>query len=316
MTDSTANLPSQIIECIRRALDEDIGRGDVTTRSIASVQTRAHGHVLAKQEGVIAGLDVARAVFLQLDHELVFTAGVSEGEKVQTGQVLAELLGSARALLSGERTALNFIGRMSGIATLTHQFVNEVAGTGAVILDTRKTAPGLRAVDKLAVHRGGGQNHRAGLYDQVLLKDNHIKLAGSLAEAVRQVRESTADITRGNQLGLLPAELAIDVQSGEHLFCLEVEVRTLEDLQAAIDLGVERIMLDNMSIDLMREAVKITAGRSKLEASGNVTLENVRPIAETGVHFISVGALTHSPKSLDVSLKFTSAEDQRVSSIT
>jgi nicotinate-nucleotide pyrophosphorylase (carboxylating) len=306
VTDTTANLPPQIIECIRRALDEDIGLGDVTTRSIASVQTRAHAHILAKQEGVIAGLDVARVVFLHLDHEFVFTAHVGEGEKVQTDQVLAELFGSARALLSGERTALNFIGRMSGIATLTRQFVDEVAGTGTVILDTRKTAPGLRAVDKLAVLRGGGQNHRTGLYDQVLLKDNHIEFAGSLAEAVRRVRESNADITRGNQLGLLPAEFAIDGQGEQDLFCLEVEVDTLEDLRAAIDLGVERIMLDNMSVDLMREAVKMTGGQAKLEASGNVTLGNVRQIAETGVNFISVGALTHSPKSFDVSLKFTS----------
>jgi len=188
-------------------------------------------------------------------------------------------------LLTGERTALNFLGRMSGIATLTRQFVNAVAGTKAVILDTRKTAPGLRATDKLAVRLGGGQNHRAGLFDMVLIKDNHIDFAGSIGAAVGRVRAS------GTRLDI------------------EVEVRTLEDLREAIDLGVERVLLDNMSIDTMTEAVAINGRRARLEASGNISLGNVREVAETGVDFISVGALTHSAPVFDVSLKWAALEN-------
>jgi nicotinate-nucleotide pyrophosphorylase (carboxylating) len=312
VTDGTGNLPSQVIECVRRALDEDIGPGDLTTNNIAPVHIRTQAQIITKQAGVIAGLDVAQAVFLQLDHEFVFTANVSDGEHVESGQILAELFGSARALLSGERTALNFIGRMSGIATLTRQFVDAVAGTRAVILDTRKTAPGLRAVDKLAVRRAGGQNHRTGLYDMLLIKDNHIELAGSLAEAVRRIRESDTDRRApGSELQGTDS----DRQGRKEPHGLEVEVRTLAGLREALALGVQRIMLDNMPIDLMREAVEITDGRVNLEASGNVTLENVRQIAESGVDFISVGALTHSPKSFDVSLKLATSENQRMNSI-
>ena len=191
--------------------------------------------------------------------------------------MLAQVSGPARALLTAERTALNFLGRMSGIATLTRLYVDAVAGTNAVILDTRKTAPGLRTLDKLAVRRGGGQNHRIGLYDMILIKDNHIDFAGSLAEAVRRARAAYPEID------------------------LEVETRTLEDVQAALDLGVKRILLDNMTPEMMRQAVEMTAGRAKLEASGNVTLDNVRQVAETGVDYISIGALTHSVKVFDVS---------------
>ncbi|MEJ5200542.1 MAG: carboxylating nicotinate-nucleotide diphosphorylase, partial [Anaerolineae bacterium] len=187
--------------------------------------------------------------------------------------------GPARALLTAERTALNFLGRMSGIATLTRRFVDEIAGTGVVILDTRKTAPGLRAVDKLAVRRGGGQNHRMGLYDMILIKDNHIDFAGSLAEAVRRARAAHAGLE------------------------IEVEARTLSDVRAALDLGVERILLDNMTLQEMHSAVVMAEGRAKLEASGNVTLSSVRAIAETGVDFISSGALTHSAPVLDVSFE-------------
>jgi len=217
---------------------------------------------------------------LSLDHSVEFVARVEDGTQVERGTVLADLEGPARALLTGERIALNFLGRMSGIATLTRKFVDAVSSTKAVILDTRKTAPGLRLTDKLAVRLGGGQNHRAGLFDMVLIKDNHIDFAGSITAAVERVRAS------GTKLEI------------------EVETRTLENVREALSLGVERILLDNMSTDTMREAVAICDGRAKLEASGNVTLDNVLEVAGTGVDYISVGALTHSPKVFDVSLEF------------
>jgi len=270
----------KIASSIRQALAEDIGTGDVTTDAIVSPDANIRGRIVAKQDGIIAGLEVAATVFLLLDGRVNFETKVVEGSSVRSGSVVAELSGPARALLTAERTALNFLGRISGIATLTRQFVDVVAGTQARILDTRKTAPGLRAVDKLAVLRGGGYNHRQGLYDMVLIKDNHIATAGSLAHAVDRVRASGADLE------------------------IEVEAATLDDVKKAIELGVERILLDNMTLDRLSEAVKLTANRAKLEASGNVTLANVRKIAETGVDFISVGALTHSAQVFDVSLKF------------
>jgi nicotinate-nucleotide pyrophosphorylase (carboxylating) len=273
-------LPPEIVACLNLALQEDIGSGDVTTNSIVPANVEIAGEIFAKQPGTIAGLDVARSVFLLLHRDIRFTTNVGEGANVTRGTQLASLSGSARAMLTGERTALNFLGRMSGIATLTRQFVKAVAGTQAKILDTRKTAPCLRAIDKLAVRRGGGENHRIGLFDMVLIKDNHIDYAGSVSEAVRRVRSSGTNLE------------------------IEVEARTLEHMRAALELGVRRILLDNMTIEAMREAVKLNAGRAKLEASGNVTLENVREIAETGVDFISVGALTHSATVLDVSLKW------------
>ena len=259
------------------ALEEDIGSGDVTTTSIVPAGASMAGRIIAKQPGVVAGLDVARSVCLVLDPQISFVAQAAEGERVQNRQVLATVSGPARALLTAERTALNFLGRMSGIATLTRQFVDAVAGTGAIILDTRKTAPGLRSLDKLAVRRGGGQNHRVGLYDMILIKDNHIDFAGSLAEAVRRARS---------------AHSGLDI---------EVEARTLDDVRIALQLGVDRILLDNMTPDVMSQAVQINTGRARLEASGNVTLQTVRQIAETGVDYISIGALTHSAKTLDVS---------------
>jgi nicotinate-nucleotide pyrophosphorylase (carboxylating) len=279
----TPTLPPEILACLNLALQEDIGSGDVTTNSIVPANAVIAGGIFAKQPGTIAGLDVVRSVLLLLHRDIRFTANVGEGANVTRGTELANLSGSARAMLTGERTALNFLGRMSGIATLTRQFVNAVAGTQAKILDTRKTAPGLRAIDKLAVKRGGGENHRIGLFDMVLIKDNHIDYAGSVSEAVSRVRSSGTNLE------------------------IEVEARTLEQARAALELGVRRILLDNMTIEAMREAVKLNAGRAKLEASGNVTLENVREIAETGVDFISVGALTHSAAVLDVSLKLTTS---------
>jgi len=280
-------LSPEIIACIRRALDEDLGGGDATTDSIVPVDATSRGRIIAKQAGVVAGLDVAAAVYRLVDARVSFIPLVAEGAQVSNRQPLATVAGPARALLTAERTALNFLGRMSGIATLTRRFVDAVAGTRAVILDTRKTAPGLRALDKLAVRRGGGQNHRIGLYDMILIKDNHIDYAGSLDEAVRRARAY-----RSGAVGSRTAHSGLEI---------EVEARTLEDVAAALDLRVERILLDNMTPEMMRNAVGLNAGRAKLEASGNVTLDNVRQVAETGVDTISIGALTHSAKVLDVS---------------
>jgi len=272
-------LPDDLHAHIRLALEEDLGAGDITTASIVPDDARAHARLIAKQDGIVAGLDVAEAVFLELDRSVSFKALVSEGSQISSGQVLAEIGGPAGAILSAERTALNFLGRMSGIATLTRQFVDAVAGTPARILDTRKTAPGLRAFDKLAVRRGGGENHRLGLYDMILIKDNHIDFAGSLVKAVRRARA---------------AETGLEI---------EVEARTLEDVRAALDAGARRILLDNMSPTMMKKAVAINRGKARLEASGNVSLENVREIAQTSVDDISVGALTHSARVFDVSLE-------------
>lgn len=277
---SQDDLCAEILDDIRRALDEDVGSGDATTNSIVPTSARAKVQIVAKQSGVIAGLNIARTVFLQLDEQIAFTPRVGDGSAVSQGQVIVEVYGSARALLTGERTALNFLGRMSGIATLTRQFVEAVAGTRAVILDTRKTAPGLRLIDKLAVKLGGGQNHRHGLFDMVLIKDNHIDYAGSLHEAVRRVRDSGMNLE------------------------IEVEARSIKEVKQALEMKVERILLDNMTTATMREAVELNAGVAKLEASGNVTLATVREIAETGVDYISIGALTHSPQTFDVSLKW------------
>ncbi len=275
---------AEIIRCIESALQEDIGSGDVTTESIVPEDEVMTGKIVAKQAGVIAGLDVVQATFLLLSESVDFAAHVDEGAVVESPHVLASVAGPARVLLSGERVALNLLGRMSGIATLARRFMDEVSGTKAVILDTRKTAPGLRVLDKLAVQRGGAHNHRLGLYDMILIKDNHIDFAGSLEAAVTRARASASGLE------------------------IEVEARTMEDVREALRLEVERIMLDNMMLDDMRQAVEICAGRAKLEASGNVRLENVRQIAETGVDFISVGALTHSPHVFDVSMDWVEGE--------
>ncbi|MCG2787907.1 MAG: carboxylating nicotinate-nucleotide diphosphorylase [Anaerolineae bacterium] len=275
-----SNLHPDILEAIRRALQEDIGQGDATSNSIIPLQAQMSGQIIAKQAGIIAGLDVAEAVCRAVDAEIDFRALAGEGDQVENRQIVAALSGPARSLLTAERAALNFLGRMSGIATLTRQFVDAVAGTKASILDTRKTAPGLRMLDKLAVLRGGGQNHRIGLYDMILIKDNHIDFAGSITEAVNRARAAGSGLQ------------------------IEVEARTLQHVRESLSLGVERILLDNMTPAMMSEAVQMTAGRAKLEASGNVALETVRAIAETGVDYISIGALTHSAKVFDVSLDF------------
>ncbi len=273
-------MQKEILEHIRRALDEDIGVGDATTNSIVPADATMSGRIIAKQNGVVAGLEIARAVFRLLDDSIQFEALIQDGQRVSLNSELVRLGGHARPLLTGERTALNYLGRMSGIATLTNQFVEAVAGTRAKILDTRKTAPTLRALDKLAVKLGGGENHRMGLYDMILIKDNHIDFAGGIEEAVRRARES--------QNGLQ----------------IEVETRTLKDVEIALSLRVERILLDNMSVEMMKKAVQLTNGRAKLEASGNVSLDTVRAIAESGVDYISIGALTHSAKVFDFSLQY------------
>jgi len=276
----TFDLPAEISRSITSALQEDIGPGDITTKTIVPAEASLRGRIIAKQDGVVAGLEIAKQVMLALNERVKFVAEVEEGSRVSRGTVLANLDGSARALLTGERTALNFLGRMSGIATLTRKFVAAVAGTKAIIIDTRKTVPGLRLTDKLAVRLGGGQNHRTGLFDMVLIKDNHIDFAGSITAAVQRVRASGTTLE------------------------IEVETRSLDDVREALALGVEQILLDNMSPATMREAVEICAGRAKLEASGNVTLDTVLEVARTGVDYISVGALTHSPQVFDVSLEF------------
>jgi nicotinate-nucleotide pyrophosphorylase (carboxylating) len=275
-------LDRAIIRCIQRALDEDIGTGDITTDHIVPPAANGAAQIIAKQEGLVSGIAVAQSVFLLLSSDVCATTTCSEGDFVTRGQTLIELSGPARVLLTGERTALNFLARMSGVATLTRQFVDAIAGTEARILDTRKTAPGLRAIDKLAVQHGGGANHRFGLDDMVLIKNNHIDQAGSLNEAVRLVRSAKLNLP------------------------IEVEARTIAEVEAALRLGIKRILLDNMSLGDLEEAVTLCGGRAKLEASGNVSLANVRKIAETGVNFISVGALTHSAKAFDVSMKWIS----------
>jgi nicotinate-nucleotide pyrophosphorylase (carboxylating) len=280
MAPSLAQL-TPIIQC---ALDEDlgdgpVGRGDVTTQCTIPEDAILTGRFIAKADGIIAGLEVARLTFALLDERVRVDFSNHDGDRVTKGQVFGTVSGPTRALLIGERTALNFMQRMSGIATLTHQFVEAVKPHKAIILDTRKTAPGLRLLDKWAVKLGGGQNHRIGLYDMVLIKNNHITAVGSITSAINRVRECD-DRHRP----------------------IEVEVRTLDELREALALQPDRILLDNMNLDQMREAVAIAAGRVPLEASGNVTLETVNAIAATGVDFISSGALTHSVKALDISL--------------
>ncbi len=270
----------QVLEIISRALAEDIGSGDITSEWTIPADLRLRGDLLVKQVGVIAGLEVAALVFATVDPAIQFTPLANDGDRVTRGTVVARVSGPARSILTAERTALNFLQRMSGIATDTRRFVDAVSGTRAVILDTRKTCPGLRLLDKWAVRLGGAQNHRTGLYDMVLIKDNHIAAAGGITQAVKRVRER---IPRG--------------------ILVEVEVKTLAELDEALALGVDRIMLDNMTLDDIREAVRRAQGRVKLEVSGGVSLSTVTKIAATGVDYISVGALTHSPQALDISLE-------------
>jgi nicotinate-nucleotide pyrophosphorylase (carboxylating) len=280
----------ELTELVRRALREDVGEGDVTTEATIAVDTRAQALITQKAPGVIFGLDAAEACFRLLDAGARFERLAREGEwrtlqgTSEAGRPVLSIEGSARALLTGERTALNFLGRLSGVATLAARFVREIEGTGTVVLDTRKTTPGLRTLEKAAVAAGGATNHRVGLYDAILIKENHIAAAGGIAQAAARVCE-------------LAPELAPT---------LEVEVRNMREIDEALAAGAPRLLLDNMSVAELSAAVARVAGRAKLESSGNVTLENVREHALTGVGFISVGALTHSAPALDLSLSIVS----------
>jgi nicotinate-nucleotide pyrophosphorylase (carboxylating) len=268
---------SDLDELVARALAEDVGTGDVTTAATVPADARARAQITQKQPGVIFGLDAAEATFRALDPDVEIERLTVEGEWRDGGPVL-QVTGSARALLTAERTALNFLQRLSGVATLTARCVGAIEGTGARILDTRKTTPGLRALEKAAVRAGGGVNHRAGLHDAILIKENHAAMAGGVGEAVRQARAAAPDLP------------------------LEVECRNPEEIAAALEAGATRLLLDNMDPGALRAAVAQVGGRAELEASGGMTLETLRDHAGTGVQFISVGALTHSAPALDLSL--------------
>jgi len=275
-------IDSRIQKIIRAALAEDIGTGDITTQATVSPKTKGRAVAVAKENFVVAGLEVFEAVFQCQDPDIVVRKMVADGSRVRKGAVLARVEGRLSAILQAERTALNFFQRMCGIATLTAAYVDAVGKTKAKIYDTRKTVPGLRALDKMAVRQGGGTNHRFGLFDAVLIKDNHIEAAGGIAAAV-----------------------AARKKHWKRSFKIEVETKNLREVKEALVCGADIIMLDNMTIHAMKKAVDWVAGRAFIEASGNVTLKRVREIASTGVDGISVGALTHSVRAADISLKIT-----------
>jgi len=274
-------LPLQYEELVRAALREDIGAGDVTTLLTVPVETQASGVFLAKATGVVCGLELAACAFRCVDPSVRFEPLVADGTAVEPGLLLARLSGPAQSLLTGERVALNFTQRLSGTASLTRRFVEAVAGTRARIVDTRKTTPGLRTLEKYAVRCGGGHNHRYGLGDGVLIKDNHLAAGGGVAACVARAR-----------------------QHAPHPLKVEVECKTLAQVGEAVEAGADILLLDNMSLEQLREAAGLVAGRALTEASGGVNLGTVRAIAETGVDLISVGALTHSAPALDISLDF------------
>jgi len=272
-------LNPQVDRIIRLALEEDIGTGDVTSQALVPVTASAIGRFLVKQPGVLAGIRVAKRVFEVLDPQADFTVLAEDGARIAAGDVVAEVKASARTVLAGERTALNFVQRLSGIATATAEVVALLEGTTTRLLDTRKTTPGLRALEKHAVKMGGGTNHRTGLFDAVLIKNNHLKFA-SPAEAIERARASA------------PATAAV-----------EIEVETFEQLEEALQASPDIIMLDNMDVDRMRTALEIIQGRARVEVSGNVTRETIPTLTHLGVTYISMGALTHSAKALDLSLR-------------
>lgn len=272
-------IPTSTLEIIRLALDEDIGYSDITSSLLIDEDHESRAVFIAKANFVLSGLPFAREVFYMLDPDITFNVFIKDGSKVSKFDVLAEVYGKTRVLLSCERVSLNILQRLSGISTMTDMFVEAVKGLNAKIVDTRKTTPGLRYMEKYAVRMGGGSNHRFGLFDGILIKDNHIEAVGSIRGAVKLAKGS------------------------HHLVRIEVEVENLNDLEEAIEAGADIVMLDNMSIQDMKKAVRIAGGRVALEASGNVNLENVREIAETGVDLISVGALTHSAAAVDISMK-------------
>ncbi len=270
---------NSVKELVKTALKEDIKTGDLTTDNLIPDNVNVKANLKVKANGIIAGLSVAEVVLKLLDPEIIWEPLMDDGDKVESGKIIANFNGSYKAILTGERTALNFLQRMSGIATQTNKYVKALVGLKTKILDTRKTVPGHRILDKYAVKIGGGTNHRFGLFDLVMIKDNHIKIAGGISNAVLEIKAKV-----------------------ESTIKIEVETSMLEEVEEAINTDVDIIMLDNMSIDQMRKAVKLIDGKVLTEASGNITLESVRKIAETGVDFISVGELTHSVKALDIGL--------------
>lgn len=277
----TTALPHDLGQAVARALSEDVGPGDLTVE-LVPIGDRAKATVISRDEGVLCGTAWFDAVFAQLSDEVETAWQTKDGSAIHANQILCAIQGPARSLLTGERTALNFLQTLSGTATLTRSFVSAIDGTGAAVLDTRKTVPGLRSAQKYAVACGGGRNHRAGLYDAVLIKENHILAAGSIRGAVADARRLHPDVT------------------------IEIEVEDVGELREALSAEPDVVMLDNFSISLLRTAVAETAGRVQLEASGNVSLHNIRSIAETGVDFVSVGALTKNVKALDLSMRFQS----------
>ena len=278
----TALPPLLVTRAVEAALLEDLGlTGDITTNATVSASANVTAVFAARVPGVISGLEAARETFRMLDASVSLKALVSDGDPVKAKAIVAEVSGNARAILTGERVALNFMGRMSGIATLTRRYVDAIAGTNAHIADTRKTTPGLRAFEKYAVRCGGGHNHRTGLFDAILIKDNHIVAAGGIKAAIEAARAHAG-----------------------HMVKIEVEVDTLEQLSEVLAHKVDAVLLDNMTPDTLRKAVAMVAGRAITEASGGVNLETVRAIAQTGVDMISIGALTHSASVLDLGLDF------------
>lgn len=272
-------IPLSVIDIIHRALEEDTGPGDITTSLLIPEENKSKALYIAKGNFVLAGIPFAKEVFRILDPSIDFRIFFHEGAKIRKGDTIAEVSGKTRVILSGERVSLNILQRLSGIATLTSMYVDRIKGLKAKIVDTRKTTPCLRFMEKYAVRIGGGFNHRFGLFDGILIKDNHIEAVGSVKEAVKRAK------------------------TVHHLAKIEVEVENLQDFIEAIEAGADIVMLDNMSVSDIKEAVKISNGRVLLEASGGINLENVRDIAETGVDIISIGALTHSATAVDISLK-------------
>uniref|UniRef100_A0A7C5ELD5 Probable nicotinate-nucleotide pyrophosphorylase [carboxylating] n=1 Tax=Desulfobacca acetoxidans TaxID=60893 RepID=A0A7C5ELD5_9BACT len=280
---STAGFPEfycLVDRLIELALEEDLGPGDVTTQALIPPDRKGAAQIRAKEPLVVAGLPVARRVFQKLDSRVQFFPSAEEGQEMASGEVLAQVRGPLAAILTGERTALNFLMRLSGIATFTRRMVSAVSGFPVAIVDTRKTTPGWRALEKYAVRVGGGHNHRFGLYDGILIKNNHLAALGSITQAVRLAREKA-----------------------HHLLKIEVEVTSLEEFKEALAAGADIIMLDNLDEAAMAEAVKLTAGRALLEASGGLTLERLPQVAATGVNLISMGALAHSAPAVDIHLR-------------
>jgi nicotinate-nucleotide pyrophosphorylase (carboxylating) len=269
---------------ISNALKEDIGPGDLTTEALIPPDIEGRAELIAKEPLILAGIEVAREVFHQINQDINFLGRHTDGEELSASTVIATISGQLASLLTAERVALNLMQRLSGIATLTRQYVKRTEGTKARIVDTRKTTPGLRALEKYAVRIGGGKNHRFGLFDGILIKDNHIAAVGSLTEAVKRAREKAP-----------------------HTLKIEVETENIDQVREAISAGAEIIMLDNMGIETMKEAVRLINGKALIEASGGINLSNVRQVAETGVDLISLGAITHSARSMDISMEITNA---------